>query len=223
MKKSVRMFWLSIVVLALGLPLLEIAWFAYVFHQPQPTLQADMLAVYGGDQGRYDMGWSTERRGHFKYLVFSDMSAEFVAQMEGIKGRPRFAQLLLEPKARATTQNARYVARLIVSHGCHSVLVVTSWWHLPRALLLTHLALLGRGVYITGLASDIPPDQIWENPSVWWELLRLWGSLATFESDTHRASAATPTYSLVSAWPRTRACLKPGFPDGQRPFGRAYA
>ncbi len=177
----------------LALPfVLEAAWFARVLATPAPPPRADLLAVYGGDYQRYASGWTLERAGTFRYLVFSDASPGFVAEMERHFGRPRRATLLLEPNARNTSQNARYVARLAEAHGCRSLMVLTSWWHLPRALFLTRLALLGRGIRVLGwpLASASAPDDrpasVLGDPRVWEEGLRLWGSLATFWSDTRR-------------------------------------
>ncbi|HTB22809.1 MAG TPA: YdcF family protein [bacterium] len=167
---------------------MQVAWFEYVFSCPAPALQADMLAVYGGDPPRYALGWAVERQGRFNFLVFSDAHADFLAQMKGQYGPPRAARLLLEPRARSTAQNARYVAVLIRDHGCRSVLVITSWWHLPRALFLTHLALLGSGVEISGLGSELRPSVAWNDRRVWEELIRFWGSLLTFTSDTHNTS-----------------------------------
>jgi len=191
MKKALRTLCVSLAALAAGLLLLEGAWFGTVYSRPQPALHADMLAVYGGEPGRYLAGWSVEREGRFRYLVFSDASADFVASMERKHGAPRSARLLLEPNAHTTDQNARFVAELIRDYGCRSVLVVSAWWHLPRALFLTHLALLGGGVDIAGLASDVRPARVWADPNVWLESARFWGSLLTFASDTRVAGGLT--------------------------------
>jgi uncharacterized SAM-binding protein YcdF (DUF218 family) len=186
-----RHLWRGAAALAAGLLLLEGAWFGYVFSRPRPALRADMLAVYGGETDRYEAGWDVEREGKFRYLVFSDASPALVASMEHVHGTPRSARLLLEPNAHTTDQNARYVGELVRDNGCRSLLVITSWWHLPRALMLTHLALLGSGVDIAGLASDRPPMPVWRDPNTWMESARFWGSLLTFASDTRRSSYLT--------------------------------
>jgi len=164
--------------------LLQWAWFAWILNRPMPPLQADMLAVYGGLPERYRAGWNLEKAGNFTYLVFSDASAQSVADMRLHFGPARHAEVLLEPLARTTAENARYVARLILEHHCRTVLVVTSWWHLPRALFLTRLALLGSGVFIEGVAADEKPERAGRNEQLWLEAARFWGSLLTFPSDT---------------------------------------
>jgi DUF218 domain len=189
--KRVRSWGTALAALAAGLLLCQGAWFDYVFSRPRPPLRADMLAVYGGMQAREDAAWVVEREGQFRYLVFSDSSAQEVAAMRRQHRAPRSARILLEPNARTTAQNARYVAQVLRDHGCRSVLVISSWWHLPRALFLTHLALLGSGVDIAGLASESPPPRIWSDPNVWLECMRFWGSLLTYRSDTRVSSALT--------------------------------
>lgn len=177
----------SLIALPLGLLLCQVAWFNRCFSRPRPALRADMLAVYGGLPIRYEAGWSLERQGRFGTLVFSDASADYVSQMEARHGSPLRARLLMEPRARTTAQNARYVARLALDQGCASVLIVTSWWHLPRALFLTDIAFLGSGVRVAGWAVDAPLGSAWGDPRVWLECLRFWGSLLTYESDVRRA------------------------------------
>ncbi len=167
--------------------LLEAAWFVYVLGLPTPPLKADMLAVYGGSPARYESAWGLERAGDFKYLVFSDAPAGYVQGMGRRFGPPRKAQVVLEPRAHTTAQNARYVAALALPRGCRSLLVETSWWHLPRALFLTHLALLGHGVRVRGIAWRPATGPALKSAQVWTEGLRFWGSLATFESDTRRS------------------------------------
>jgi uncharacterized SAM-binding protein YcdF (DUF218 family) len=150
-----------------------------------------MLAVYGGYPGRYAAGCGAERDGDFRYVVFSDASPAFVAALLRRYGPLKRAQLVLEPRARTTAQNARYVARLARERQCRSLVVVTSWWHVPRALLLTRMALWGSGVFVTMLPVEDTPRRRWGDAGVWLEIPRLWGSLWTFASDT-RASYALP-------------------------------
>ena len=191
---------------SLGLLAAEAAWFGWTLAQPRPAPRADLLAVYGGWPDRYEAGWDLERRGDFAYLVFSDASPDCVAGMVRSHGPARRAELLLEPRARNTSQNARYVAGIIAAKGCRSVLVVTSWWHLPRALLLTRLALLGTGVRVEGSASDDPPGPVLLDRNLWYETLRLWGSLATFTSDARHPHflEGPPRGAVGPCWPGPR-------------------
>jgi len=177
---------------------LQCLWFAYAWNLPQPELRAALLAVYGGKPERYESAWDVERRGTFQAMVFSDASPGFVSEMVLKNGPPRHARLLLEPRARTTAQNARYVAALIGSNRLHSVLVLTSWWHVPRALLLTRLASGGTGVKVTAMACDGGPQRQWNDPDVWLEFFRMWGSLVTYGSDT-RSTYGLPRALLSGA------------------------
>ncbi len=51
------------------------------------------------------------------------------------------ARLICEVHARTTAENAAHVARLARALGAREVVVVTSWWHRPRAWLLFRTAL----------------------------------------------------------------------------------
>jgi uncharacterized SAM-binding protein YcdF (DUF218 family) len=65
-----------------------------------------------------------DRRGFVEANVMSR-----IAQSEGVPA----ANLILEPHARDTIQNACYSVRIMQQHGWHSAEVVTSAYHLPRA------------------------------------------------------------------------------------------
>lgn len=163
---------------------MEVVWFVLVLNRPVPPLHAGLLAVYGGKQSDRDVaGWALEKKGDFDYLAFSDAGIVFVTDWNRQFGPPKRAKILLEPDARTTAQNARFVARLIRDHDIKSVMVLTSWWHLPRALFLTKLALMGQGVRVDGIAVGSPVEQEWKEAELWMELLRFWGSLVTFDSD----------------------------------------
>jgi len=138
---------------------------------------ADLLAVYGGADERYAYGLRWEQTGDFKYLVFSDLSPDKVAHLLQTKGAPKQAEVLLEPEARSTEQNAQFVGRLLESRKCHSVVVVTAWWHLPRALLLSRWLWREKAVEVTGVACNVRPDNYVLDRKFLAELFKFWGSL----------------------------------------------
>jgi len=55
-----------------------------------------------------------------------------VAQAQGVPA----AQIIEEPQALDTIQNACYSSHILASHGWHSVEVITSSYHLPRAAMI---------------------------------------------------------------------------------------
>jgi hypothetical protein len=201
MNRSLHRVSIGLTAIAACLLAFEFIWFVRILGSPDPPLRGDMLAVYGGYPERYRAGWRLESEGKFNYLVFSDASSEMVANMETCLGPAHFATVLLEPNARTTAQNARYVARLAEYRDCRSVLVVSSWWHLPRAIFLTRLAFLGRGVSVEGVAADPRPQWACLNAQVWLEGIRFWGSLLTFGSDARGSSGEGRSWAYLPCKP----------------------
>jgi len=62
-------------------------------------------------------------------------------------------ELVLETDARHTAGNAVAVAEAARSSGAREVVLVTSWWHRPRATALVHAALRGSGVRVASVAA----------------------------------------------------------------------
>ncbi len=67
--------------------------------------------------------------------------------------------LICDRDARTTADNAANVAALACALGADELVVVTSWWHRPRAKILLRVALRGRGVRVSVTAprGSVPP------------------------------------------------------------------
>lgn len=52
-----------------------------------------------------------------------------------VRGRPKASMVVLDQRAESTAENARYGMREAVRLCASHVVVVTSWWHLPRSWL----------------------------------------------------------------------------------------
>lgn len=165
----------------LSVLLVQALVFAILIRSSLPREQAggrDLLVVFGGDDGRVREALLLESRFHYRYMIVSDSSPRQVEAYFRAYGRPRRARVLYEPLARTTDQNARYVSGLIRRHQIRSVLLVTSWFHVPRALLLLKGYLLGQGVRISAHASDSPSPRSWILRGHFrQELVKFWGSL----------------------------------------------
>ena len=92
-------------------------------------------------------------------------------------GEPGPAKILLEGKATTTDQNARFTAPMIRKLPVKNILLVTSWFHMPRALFLTRFYLLGSMVKVYPFSADNPPIGWWKENIFWQEYLKFWGSL----------------------------------------------
>ncbi len=86
-----------------------------------------------------------------------------------------------EPYAATTYENAHYVSQIIREHGFDSVILVTSWYHMPRSYLLLRLHLLGSGAKIISCAVGQRPSALSgliKSRFVRGEFIKFWGSLA---------------------------------------------
>ena len=71
------------------------------------------------------------------------------------------AHLVRRDRASRTADSAVAAARMAEELDADEILVVTSWWHRPRAQLLTRMALPGRGIRVEG-AGARGPWSVWQ-------------------------------------------------------------
>ena len=147
--------------------------------QASGTLPApvDMVLVYSIDPVRIPAGISLARQCQSIYFMVSDRGlCDFQDEIK-LYGRPGSAQILLDGKATTTDQNARFTAPMIRKLQVKTVLLVTSWYHMPRALFLARLYLLGSSVKVYPFPADAAPIDWWRECIFWKEYLKFWGSL----------------------------------------------
>ena len=135
--KSRRLFLKIALALAGLLALLALA--AWLFPEQILTVDsgpvtADVLVVTGGTPDRAGRAAELFMHGAApKVLVTGygdDLSNEQLLERDGV---PQ-ADIMLEPKARTTRQNAEFSIPLLRRMGAHKVIIVTSWYHSRRAL-----------------------------------------------------------------------------------------
>ncbi len=159
---------------------------------PRPDEIFDLVCSFGGMNDRVELAERYCQRGQGRAFVASDADQAEVAAYFKSYGRPGNAEVILEPYARTTDENARLVARIIRTRNFHSVLLVTSWYHLPRAYLLLRLGLVGSGVQVAAApAENLPPD-FWNDPRFRIEFPKLWGSLARWTKSLLRKHGLIP-------------------------------
>jgi uncharacterized SAM-binding protein YcdF (DUF218 family) len=137
----------------------------------------DLLVVFGGDDHRVQRALELERTYPYRYFMVSDSNPRQVEAYFRQFGHPVHARVLYEPLARTTDQNARYVSAAIRREDIHSALLVTSWYHIPRAWLLLKGYLLFQNVRLAGHISDHPGDPRASTGHFRQELFKFWGSL----------------------------------------------
>jgi uncharacterized SAM-binding protein YcdF (DUF218 family) len=81
-------------------------------------------------------------------------------------------ELVVDPDARTTVENARNALDDIVRTGAGEVVVVTSRWHAPRALAVFRWLLRGSGTTVVGAAPATPGRAVdWIGEALRWVVL----------------------------------------------------
>jgi hypothetical protein len=83
----------------------------------------------------------------------------------------------IDSSAATTDQNARHAAAFIRRGGYKKVALDVEWYHMPRALFLTRLYLMGSGVKVIPCVKTPLPAQWWEMRLFHIEFYKFWGSI----------------------------------------------
>jgi uncharacterized SAM-binding protein YcdF (DUF218 family) len=145
----------------------------FLLEGPQEPLQtSDAIVVISGDEAlaRYRDGIRLYRAGWAPKLVFSgaawDGSHSNADVMRGLAiedGIPE-AAILVDPSGDDTYGNAVHTRELLVANGLKSAILVTSPYHLQRAILTFRGVYDGTGIRVVGRSA---PDGEWRKTN-WW-------------------------------------------------------
>jgi hypothetical protein len=178
-----------------ALLIIEIIIFSCILHwppSPKPQEKFDLLAVFGGDPDRVRLAIQLGQEGVGTAFVVSDSNSEQMKKYFQTFGMPGNAKIILEPYARTTDQNARMVSKIIRAQGFQKILLVTSWFHQPRAYLLLRLGLLGSGCDVRVKSSEPTPADFYFTPEFQMELFKFWGSLGRWTKSILRKNGCFP-------------------------------
>jgi uncharacterized SAM-binding protein YcdF (DUF218 family) len=92
---------------------------------------------------------------HAEAIVREDDAVLLTGEADLMHGHWRAGEVLLDPDARNTRENALGIARTAREVGADEVVVVTSSWHAPRAAVLVRTALGGS----VPVSRSSPPDR----------------------------------------------------------------
>jgi uncharacterized SAM-binding protein YcdF (DUF218 family) len=163
-----------------GLALLVVVGAGAVFVAPgfllegplEPLQPSDVIIVVSGDEAlaRYRDGVRLYRAGWAPYILFSGAAwdgthsnADVMRTMALEEGVPSSA-ILVDPLADDTYGNAINTRALLVAHGLRSAVLVTSPYHLNRAVLTFRGVYEGTGIRVIGRSA---PDGAWRKTN-WW-------------------------------------------------------
>lgn len=108
------------------------------FSYRQNTQKADAIVVLAGGKGRVEEGVRLFRGSRAKFLFFVgvDPSVRKKDLYRPKPGDPPAVNVILEKSSRNTLENSLFGRDLIVRSGVHSILLITSRYHLKRASIL---------------------------------------------------------------------------------------
>ncbi len=156
----------------------QAAYYLWIFQGSfrPPAPGCDGVLAYGGlTMAVFRRPFSGPNSLHRGAVYLSGAPSEI--EVIGIKPASSNIPVVLDPNAFTTDQNARHAAAYLRSKGLHHVELVTSWFHMPRALFLTRIYLWGTGVEVDPLWAEPIPEHWWKAGRFWLEGLKFWGSL----------------------------------------------
>lgn len=138
----------------------------------EPLRTSDAIVVISGDEAmaRYRDGVRLYRAGWAPRLIFSgaawdggSSNAEVMRTFALEEGVPESA-ILVDPSADDTYGNAVHTRDLMLKHGLSSMILVTSPYHLQRAVVTFRGVFDGTGLKVIGRSA---PDGAWRKTN-WW-------------------------------------------------------
>jgi hypothetical protein len=180
-----------IIIIACFLPVLELGYYLWMFSRSvemPPNLETDAIIVFGESTNRVSAGYDLARSLTTRYLIISSVLEGQLDVYDQRYQLPTGVKHITEPLARTTLENAVYSYKIIQRHRLHSIVLVTSSYHMPRSYALLKLclagsdinvpiycALIGRESHVTGYFTTKKGLKTFYN-----EMVRFWGSLGEF-------------------------------------------
>jgi uncharacterized SAM-binding protein YcdF (DUF218 family) len=108
------------------------------FSYRQNVLKADAIVVLTGGKGRVEEGVRLFRNSRAKFLFFVGVDPSVVKSdlYRPRPGDPSADNVILEKSSRNTLENSIFGRDVLMHSGVHSILLITSRYHLKRASIL---------------------------------------------------------------------------------------
>ena len=139
-------------VLALVAWCLGFAWFVHRIHRPyDPPPRADGIVVLTGGADRIQTALRLLDEDRATRLLVSGAGTGVdladLAHLSGLHAAPLVGRVTLGHAATSTRGNALETAAWVGRHNIRSLIVVTAFYHMPRALTELHRVLTGVALY----------------------------------------------------------------------------
>lgn len=153
MTRRRHVLWLAApLALALLAWCLGFTWFVHRIHQPyDPPPRAEGIVVLTGGADRIQTALRLLEEDHATRLLVSGAGAGVdladLAHLSGLHAAPLSGRVTLGHAATSTRGNALETAAWVGRYHIHSLIVVTAFYHMPRALTELHRVLTGVTLY----------------------------------------------------------------------------
>lgn len=141
----------SVLGVALAIAI-SFAWFLHLAGRPaEIPSHADGIVAFSGGQERVETALRLLTAGRADRLLLSGVGggAELpeLARLAGVSATPIAARVTIGRAATTTRGNAQETAAWVAANGIHSLLVVTAFYHMPRAMVELARALPNATLY----------------------------------------------------------------------------
>lgn len=131
---------------------LGFAWFVHRIHRAyEPPPRADGIVVLTGGADRIQTALRLLQENRATRLLVSGAGTGVdladLAHLSGLHAAPLAGRVTLGHAATSTRGNALETAAWVSRYDIHSLIVVTAFYHMPRALIELHRVLTGVALY----------------------------------------------------------------------------
>ncbi len=181
--KIIKLFVFSVVSVTL-VSIVQFGIFYALSIQSDNLVPVDAVVVFSGSFHRVMSGIQLVNHHFAPALLITPATQSKVSQYGGQYPINENVEVLIEPNARTTYENAYYASRIIKEKGYRNVILVTSEYHMPRAYLLFKCAVIGHDVSIQRapvaspfLLKSAGMSRTGLSKMLYNEIIQFWGSM----------------------------------------------
>ncbi|MGB3209323.1 MAG: YdcF family protein [Desulforhopalus sp.] len=151
----------------------------YFTYSKTKLVPADLVIVFPGENYRIDTGIKRVKKGFGSHFAVVGKPDGEIRELLRKKGVPESIHALSCGKSRSTFEDVYQTAQVIEKNQLSSVIVVTSGYHLPRALFLLKifLKISGQDVRIQGFPVEGAQKSTLKLTQYSKEPVKFWGSM----------------------------------------------
>jgi uncharacterized SAM-binding protein YcdF (DUF218 family) len=160
--------------------LVQFGCFVWVTTHKVSLHKADLIVVFPGDQKRIDAGYALVKEGYATDLAVVSYNPAQITSMAKKHQDSTKVKLITGGSGRSTFEDVYNATQIISQHKYHSIILVTSTYHMPRALFLLKTFLLSSGLKVdvqyspVKMAADKSASKVMQ--LCYNEMVKLWGS-----------------------------------------------